>query len=128
MSKVFILTNHGIAEEQIKDLKDNWKISEIVEQPANLKEIWGTIPPDAENVNEYVQPSIDWLEANFVANDFVWVQGEWGATATILTWCSKKNATAIYSTTSRSATETKTKSGTLMTHVFKHVRFRKFPI
>lgn len=128
MSKVFVLTNHGITEDQIRDLKDNWMVSEIEEPSSSLKEIWGSIPPEAEHVSEYVQPVIDWLEANLAADDFVWVQGEWGATVTILTWCSQNKATAIYSTTGRIATETKTDNGTLMTHVFKHVRFRKFPI
>lgn len=128
MIKTFILTNHNSSEDQIADLKNNWAVSDVVVLPANLKDLWGAIPPEIESVAEAVQPVIEWLSANCSRNDLVWVQGEWGATFEVLRWCSQNSVCAIYSTTKRVATEVKTDKGTVMTHVFKHVRFRKFPI
>jgi hypothetical protein len=58
----------------------------------------------------------------------VWVQGEWGVTVHVLNWCRTNGFCAIYSTTGRVAQETRTAVGIQLTHLFKHVRFRKFPI
>lgn len=127
MKKAFVLTNHNTTEDQIRDLTSNWGILDIVELPANLKQIWGTIPPNTDCVSGYVQPVIDWLVSNCSNQDIVWVQGEWGATLTVIHWYKKNTIKAVYSTTKRTATETKTENGTIMTHVFKHVRFREFP-
>lgn len=127
MKKTFVLTNHCTLQEQVDDLKNNWGVEEVVELPPDLKELWGTVPPEAECVCGYVQPVIDWLATNCAAGDLVWVQGEWGATAEALLWCARHGFVSIYGTTGRVATETLTENGTVMTHVFKHVRFRKFP-
>lgn len=128
MKRTFVLTNHATTADQVDDLQNNWDVDEVVELPPELKKIWATIPPDVESIAYYVQPVMDWLESNSADDDLVWVQGEWGATVTTLLWCAAKGLTSIYSTTGRVATETRTDSGTLMTHVFKHVRFRKYPL
>lgn len=128
MKRTFVLTNHATTADQVDDLQNNWDVDEVVELPPELKKIWATIPPDVESIAYYVQPVMDWLESNSADDDLVWVQGEWGATVTTLLWCAAKGLTAIYSTTGRVATETRADSGTLMTHVFKHVRFRKYPL
>ena len=127
MSKVFVLTNHTTTEEQVADLKENWLIQEVCELPSELKKMWGTVPPEVEYVNDYIQPVLDWLQSECRTGDVVWVQGEWGATVTVLNWCKQNSIQAIYSTTGRMATETKTDSGVMLTHIFKHVRFRKYP-
>ena len=128
MPKVFVLTNHVTTEEQVADLKENWHIREVCELPADLKKIWGTVPPQAESIGDYIQPVLTWLQSECKASDVVWVQGEWGATVTVLLWCKQNGIQAIYSTTGRMATETRTENGVVLTHVFKHVRFRKYPV
>ena len=128
MPKAFVLTNHYVMQEQREDLFLNWNVSQIFELPADLKKAWAEIPPDAESVECFAAPVIAWLAENAAPADIVWVQGEWGVTALVLNWCRANGFCAIYSTTGRSAQEVRMAEGIRLTHLFRHVRFRKFPV
>ena len=41
------VSNHVLTEEQIKDLKENWDVDNIVELPADLKKEWSNLTPES---------------------------------------------------------------------------------
>lgn len=127
MTSVLILTNHQTDSEQILDLRKNWSVECVIYPPADLKTLWGSVPPERESVDDFVFPVLSWLNSVYSPGDLVWVQGEWGATVSVLNWCKTYDCRAIYSTTKRVATEVKNLNGVFLTHVFKHVRFRLYP-
>lgn len=127
MNKVLVLTNHQTDSEQISDLRKNWSVGSVIHLPVDLKTLWGSVPPERESVDDFVFPVLSWLNSVYSPGDLVWVQGEWGATVSVLNWCKTYDCRAIYSTTKRVATEVKNLNGVFLTHVFKHVRFRLYP-
>ena len=125
--KLFILTNHTATEQQLEDAKQTLGVTEIVDLPADLKILWGSVPPEIESVAEYVSPVMRWLESLLQNGDVVWVQGEWGATLTVIDWCRVRSVRCVYSTTQRIAVErVLPEGGVALTHVFNHVRFRDY--
>lgn len=125
--KLFILTNHTATEQQLEDAKRTFGVTEIVDLPADLKALWGSVPPEIDSVAEYVVPVLQWLESLLRLGDVVWVQGEWGATLTVIDWCRARSVRCVYSTTQRIAVERVLPGGGVaLTHVFDHVRFRDF--
>lgn len=125
--KLFVLTNHSVSEEQRIDARESFGATEIVELPRELKAGFGEVPPEVDSVADFVQPYLIWLESLLVEGDVVWVQGEWGVTASILDWCRVRGVRCVYATTRREAKEVATESGVQLVHLFKHVRFRNFP-
>lgn len=125
--KLFILTNHTATQQQLDDAKLSLGVSEFVNLPADLKTLWGNVPPDIESVTEYVTPLLCWLDSSLQNEDIVWVQGEWGVTLAVIDWCRNRKVRCVYSTTKRVAIETPSPDGSIaLTHVFSHVRFRFF--
>lgn len=126
MSRVFVVTNHTQTEDQVHDLQCNWSVDSLVDLPGELKTLWGSVPPELDSVEDFVSPVLDWLGSVCCAGDIVWVQGEWGATISVLRWCLRNSIVAVYGTTKRVASERKTSEGVSLTHIFKHVRFRRY--
>ena len=125
--KLFVLTNHVATPQQLDDAKRSLGVSEVVDLPAELKMLWGSVPPEIESVGEYVSPVIRWLDSVVQAGDIVWAQGEWGATLSVIDWCRECSVRCVYSTTKRVAVEhVLSEGGVAMTHVFNHVRFRDY--
>ena len=127
--KLFILTNHRATEQQRDDAKQTLGVTECVNLPADLKKMWGSVPPEIDSVEEYIAPVLQWLESFLQNGDVVWVQGEWGSTLSVVDWCRAHAIRCVYSTSRREADEQHLADGRVeMTHVFKHVRFRDYPI
>lgn len=127
MRKLFILTNHSITAEQALDAKKNMGVDALVDLPPELKQKWGAVPPEPDSVSGYVAEFLDWVAGVLSEGDVVWVQGEFGATVTVVDWCRAHGVRAVYATTKRVATEVHTPMGVNLTHVFRHVRFRDYP-
>lgn len=128
MPRLFNITNHAITEEQRSDAVASLGIGEVVETPPAISRLWGSIPPELDSVQEFVQPVLDWLESQSLgAGDVVWVQGEWGGVFAVVDWCRAHSIRCVYATTRREAQEIYTERGVQMVHLFRHVRFRDFP-
>lgn len=128
MSRLFVLTNHSVTSEQHDDAVANLHVAEIVELPRELKANFGEVPPEVNSVADFVRPYIEWLESQLADGDVVWVQGEWGVTASVMGWCRVCGVRCVYATTRREAEEIRMLDGKVnLVHVFKHVRFRDFP-
>ena len=125
--QLFVITNHGITDEQRKDAIASLGVSGFVKLPDIWKEVWGRIPPEAASVDGVVQPVLDWLSEMREPDDIVWVQGEWGATVTVLDYCRRMGIRCVYSTTARVAEDINTPEGVKATHIIKHVRYRDYP-
>ena len=127
MRSLFVLTNHIATEEQREDAKLSLNVDILVDLPPDLKKMWGEVPPELDSVSGYVAEFLDWIVGRLQVGDVVWVQGEFGATVTVVDWCREHGVRAVYATTRRVATEVHTPTGVNLTHVFKHVRFRDYP-
>jgi len=119
--KTCVILNHQLTAEQKNELG-----GEIVEMPAELKKLWGTIPPDVPRfeVGKYLQPLWDWLEKEYP--DRVVGQGEATAFALLLMRCCVFNTPLLVATSRRETVEEVMPDGSVVKKaIFKHVQFRE---
>jgi len=126
MKRMYLLFSHKLTQEQIEDAKNNLLVDEFVHLPADLQELWGNMPPDIISLKYYLEPFRKWLnDAN--AQDYVLVQGDYGATYRMVEYALKKGLYPIYATTKREVVETTLPDGSIKTErIFKHCQFRHY--
>lgn len=127
MKKLFLVFNHTLTEDQKKDALENLGVFEIVTLPEELKSIWSSISPDGELNLEQLDRITGWLEKNSKKNDYVLVQGEFGAVFYVVDFAFYKGLIPVYATTEREYTQTVNEDGSVeRKHIFRHVTFRKY--
>ena len=121
--QVLILLNHNLTEEQIKDLK-NLGITAFI----NIStEKWGQIPPDLENITQFLEEYFNALKKNGKRGDYFLIQGDYGATYQLVNFAKDLGLIPIYATTNRVSKEILNPDGTISKqNIFKHCRFRKY--
>ena len=124
---LFLIFNHNITPFQESDARSSLGVERIIDMPDDFKEIWAQIPSDMEKLDDYLFPIKDWLAQNSVINDYVLVQGDFGACYIMVKFAFKIGLVPIYSTTTREADEQQGDDGTIkLIHHFRHQKFRKY--
>ncbi|BCS82444.1 CRISPR-associated protein Csx20 [Anaerocellum diazotrophicum] len=128
MNKLFLIFNHQLSKEQEKEAREALKVKEIINLPPKLQDFWSNIPPDIELSEEMFDDITAFLLQNKGEEEnFCLIQGDFGATVYLVSWCFKNGFVPIYSTTKRAAKEVVKSDGSIeMTKVFKHERFRRY--
>jgi len=127
MKTLFLLFSHRLTEAQEADARQNWGVKKVRYLPEELQKKWSNVPPDLEDLTEYLQPFESWLEASADRGDLILVQGDFGATYQMIRWSMKRGLIPLYATTRREVVEEKGPDGEVHTlKVFRHARFRKF--
>ena len=127
MPNLLLLFSHRLTEIQKNELKQKWKIEEIIPLPERLQDVFSNIDPVAIFPQDTVKLLADWLNNESDKDDLVLIQGDFGITYYLVDWCLKNGRIAVYSTTVRDYQQVEMPEGEVkMTHIFKHVRFRKY--
>ena len=127
IATLFLIFNHKLTASQEKDAKASLNINYIVELPEKLKSLWSHIPPELSEVEEYIEPIKKWLSTSAIKNDYVLIQGDFGATYLMVNFAFEIGLIPIYATTQRQAFEKTEKDGSVkVTRQFKHITFRKY--
>ena len=120
---LFILFNHTISPEQTREATETLGVTNIVVLSDSG---WASIDPHAETLMQSVAPYQAALAAQAVAGDYLFVQGEFGATYAMVRFALTLGVKPIYATTERRAAERFEGGKLITTHVFEHVRFRAY--
>jgi len=127
MKKLFLLFNHEVTDEQIKDAKESLGVDEFVALPDKMQNIWSNTSPFGDLPVSELNEIISWLNSNAQKGDYVLVQGDFGATFYVVDFCLKNGLTPIYATTERISVDKKDIGGKIIKRsIFKHVTFRKY--
>jgi len=127
MSKLILIFSHKLTEKQRLQAKEQLKVTDFVYLPEDLQQLWSDIPSELTKLKEYLEPIKKWLDDVANENDFVLVQGDFGATYILVSLAFTKKLIPVYSTTKRICVENKCKNRNVkLTHLFSHVIFRKF--
>lgn len=126
LSKLFLLFSHEITDKQKKDARKNLNINQIIKLPDNLQQKWSNVPAKLESLSEYMLPFKNWLSENITNDDYILVQGEFGAVYFIVSWAKNNDFTPIYSTTERLSKEVNDGERVKSVKIFEHRRFRKY--
>ena len=127
MSSLFLIFNHRITPLQKDDARNSLGIRRIIPLPPELQEIWGNIPPDMPDIAEYIRPIREWLISEARENDFVLIQGDFGACYLMVCFALEHGVIPVYSTNRRMACEEHQQEGTVkLVHYFRHEIFRVY--
>ncbi|CAB3289517.1 conserved protein of unknown function [Methanocaldococcus lauensis] len=126
MPKMFLLFSHNLTDDQIKDAKENLKVDKFIYLPKELQNIWSNIPPEVEDITDYLKPIKEFLKNNANDGDYVLIQGDFGATYNMVSYAFENNLIPIYATTKRVVKEVIENGKVITIREFKHCRFRKY--
>lgn len=129
MPNLFLLFSHYITDEQYKDARQFLGITDFVRLPDDLQQHFSNVPADLETIDEYLQPILDWIDEHCTDyNDYILIQGDFGATYFLVDYCKQMNyATPMYATTERKSVQEVQEDGSIKTQrIFKHKRFRLY--
>ncbi|MGI6393632.1 MAG: CRISPR-associated protein Csx20 [bacterium] len=129
MKKLHLIFSHKLTEEQKEDACQALKVESFLYLPENLQKIWSNIDPAGSLDKNSLNIVCKWIENNGAKGDFVLVQGDFGATTYLVSFCFKKEFVPIYATTKRVSQEKQNVDGTVeRKQLFKHVGFRKYEL
>ena len=124
MSKMYLIFSHKLSEDQINEAKSKFSIKEFIYLSSELQTIWSNVPPNCNDLDDWLSPLIYYLKNNICENDYVLIQGEFGSTYKVVNLVKSLRAKALYATTLRETIETTTADGVLKQSIFKHCLFR----
>lgn len=102
-------------------------VSRIETLPDELKELWSGVPPEAPAIQEILGPIRDWLKDAATPEDYVLIQGDFGACYLMVRFAFSEGLIPIYSTTDRVASEEHGGDGAVrVVHTFRHRIYRKY--
>lgn len=125
MKKCYCLLNHSLTENQLKDLKSNFDVEEILCPSEELQRNWAQIRTDKNLDYELIQKVRVWLN-NAVTGDILVVQGEFGTTFCLVDYALKKGLVPVHAVTKRVAKEEVDGETVTRQYVFEHFCFRKY--
>ena len=124
---LYLIFNHQITFRQKQDARESLGVDKVIELPPELDPLWRQIHPDLESIKNYLKPVKNWLASQAQKNDYLLVQGDFGACYIMANFAFKIGLLPIYSTTKRKAVEEHGDDGTVkLVHHFKHQIFRKY--
>ena len=125
MKKTFCLLNHKLTQKQIDELEKKFNSAQIIYPDENLAKLWAQIPPEKSN-NEVIEFVVLWLKNNASPGDFFIIQGEFGATFTLVDYALKTGLVPLYATTRRVAKEIRREETVYREYVFEHECFKSY--
>jgi hypothetical protein len=123
LPELYLLFSHELTDQQKKDARE-LGVKEVYYLPDDLKTIWSQIPPEIQNIKDYIEPVKKWLTSRIKAGDYILIQGDFGATYQMVRWAFAKGLRPIYATTERKVVEIRNGDKVNSKKVFEHVRFR----
>ncbi len=125
--QMILIFSHKLTDVQVKDAKFSLGVKKFIYLPDRLQSIWSNIDPYVEYIDDKLEGIIKWIDKNANKNDYVLIQGDFGATYQLVEYCKAKGLRPIYSTTEREAVETREENNSLMLgHRVSHVRYREY--
>ncbi len=127
MPNLYLLFSHTLTDAQIADARKTMGIKEFIALPDYLQCRWSNVPPELETLDEHLQPVLNWLKTNAQKDDYVLVQGDFGAIYRTVAFALEHGYVPVYATTERKVIETRRPDGKVQVQrTFQHVRFRRY--
>lgn len=125
MLRTFCLMNHALTQKQVLELQERFGTRTVVYPPKELSERWGQILPAPEADREAIACAVAWLSPAQKGDAFI-VQGEAGATFTLVDYALKNGLVVLHAVTRRVSHEVRAGEQVQKQNVFEHVCFREY--
>ena len=71
MKTLFLLFSHSLTEDQKQDAQDSLGVSEFVSLPAELQQMFSNVPPELEELDDFLDPIVDWITITLFMNQII---------------------------------------------------------
>ena len=102
---MILLFSHELTKAQIDDAQLNLNVCNFIYLPQELQTIWSNIPPEINCLNDYLPKINKFLKENSEQDDYVLIQGDFGATYLMINYSKSLGLIPIYSTNKRKVKE-----------------------
>ena len=126
MKQMFLLFSHKLTPAQEADAKKSLKVEKFVTLPDELQKLWSNIPPQLEELDDYLTPLKEFIKKNAKEGDYVLIQGDFGGCYVMVNFVKSLGLQAIHSTTTRDVVEKIVNGKVEKFSRFEHVIFRKY--
>lgn len=123
MKTLFVLMNHELLPAQYQDAIESLGVTRAV----SIFDVnWSQISPDDETISHSLEGYKQALIKQAQQEDFLLVQGDFGATYYMIRFARSLGLIPIYATTKRHATQEIVDGSVITKREFIHVRFREY--
>ena len=123
MKTLFVLMNHELLPAQYQDAIESLGVTSAV----SISDVnWSQISPDDETISHSLEGYKQALIKQAQQEDFLLVQGDFGATYHMIRFARSLGLIPIYATTKRHATQEIVDGAVITKREFIHVRFREY--
>ena len=127
MKKIVLLFSHQLTPKQEQDIYHSLNVEKKYTLPPALQSIWSQVPTDQELcLNSYLKEIQSFLEQHLSKGDYVLVQGDFGATYSMIQFAKQKGFKPIYSVNPRVAKEYIENGIVKKYSEFEHKFFREY--
>ena len=126
--KMILIFSHTLTDEQINDAIANLNITEFVYMPQILQDTWSNIASSIHDMKKYLNEIHDFIISNSSKNDYILIQGDFGATYNTVNFCKENKRITIYSTTKRQSKEIYRNNMVEKVSYFSHLSFREYQV
>ena len=123
---LYLLFNHTLTPEQEEDAYSSLGVESIVYMPDDILAIWKNISPQKKYLKELLYPIYDSMHKLCKEEDYILVQGDFGATYQVVQKAFSLKLKPIYATTQRTSVEKLVDGKNIKTSVFEHVIYREY--
>jgi len=124
--KMILLFSHRLTTKQIEDAKVSLGVNAFVYLPDRLQALWSQIPSDLHDITPYLTPIQEYLQSHTYQGDLVLIQGDFGATYTMVNFAKSIGLKPIYSTNERQAIEQNLGEEVHKRSIFIHSIYREY--
>ncbi len=124
--QMLLIFSHEITDKQREEAKKRFGISKFAALDDKLLAKWANVPPNLDDLDKYLDEIVRWIDLNGKPGDYALVQGDYGATMKIVSYCISKDIIPVYATTNRRIVEEKNGERVRISREFEHVKFRKY--
>ena len=125
-TNMILIFSHELTTTQIDDARKTFGVRDFIKMPKTLQDKWSNIPPELSNLDEFMAEFKNFIKTNAKIGDVALVQGDFGATYSIVHFCKKNGIKAIYATTKRTIKESMVGDKVAKNSIFEHVKFREY--
>lgn len=128
---MILIFSHELTATQADDARASLGVCDFIKMPQALQDKWSNIPPELSNLDEFILDEFiaefkNFIKTNAKIGDVALVQGDFGATYSIVNFCKKNGIKAIYATTKRTIKESMVGDKVVKNSIFEHVKFREY--
>lgn len=123
---LLVILSHDLTRNQGAEAKEKLKVQNIILMPEDIKKIWNNINPVGDLPVDELDKISEWIKKESNEDDYVLIQGDFGAVFYLVDYCLTIGRIPIYSTTSRKVEEIKVEDKVVTKRTFEHLGFRKY--